>query len=84
MRQEVTRTLDRIDALRPGSGLLEAFVFADGTLQGGKIGGAIDYSQRVSDSLSAFANASMGYRYGDSSGIEYRGLIGARYTFRGH
>ena len=81
MRGDARDELDRIEKLDAGRGMLEAYAFGRGNLSGGSVGGAIDYSHRLNESLSAVAQAEMAYRYGPSYGLEYRALGGLRWRF---
>ena len=81
MRKEATRHLDRIDMLPVGSGLLEASMFARGGVDGGSAGAAVDYSHRLSESLSVFGEAEAGVHYGHASELYYQGLLGIRKRF---
>lgn len=82
MRQEATRQLDRIDLLKPGQGQLDAHLFGRGDLTSGQIGGALDYGHRISDEWSAFANAEIGYGYGQDHGLMWQALTGVRWRGR--
>ena len=81
MRDSARIELDRIDALKPGTGLLEAYAGVRGNLMGGLLGGFVEYGHRVTPSLSIFGRGSVGYRYGNTRGLEYSGELGGRYTF---
>lgn len=80
MRSEARTELDRIEQLEVGTGMLEAYAFGRGGLHSGIVGGALDYSHRIDKSLSAFAQAEAGYRYGSGAGLEYEALAGLRWT----
>ena len=81
MRREATRQLDRIDQLRVGQGMLEAYAFGSGDFDSGSVGGALDYSHRVSESVSLFANGSLGYGWGIAPGLGWRAGAGLRGHF---
>ncbi len=78
MRQEATRQLDRIDRLRVGQGMLEAFAFGRGDFVNGIAGGALDYSHRLSTSLSAFGRGEVGYNWGERQGLSWEAMAGVR------
>lgn len=81
MRENAGAELDRIAKLSPGSGSIDLFGFAKGTLDGGKAGGAVEYRHRVSESWSAFGLGEVGYRYGERTGAYYEALVGIRGRF---
>lgn len=81
MRSEATRTLDRIDALPVGRGLLEGYLFGRGDLDSGHAGLGLDYGHRVSVRSSVFARATAGYQYGAESGVVVDALAGWRMRF---
>lgn len=81
MRETTREELERIERLKPGTGALNAYLFGRGTLDSGAIGGGLDYSHRVNESLSAFAKAEAGYSYGDEREAFYEGLAGLRLRF---
>jgi len=81
MRGEAHKQLDRIEQLEPGRGMLEAYMLGRGGLRSGFVGGALDYSHRLDKSLSAFAQAEAGYRYGNSPGLEYKAMAGLRWVW---
>jgi hypothetical protein len=79
MRQEVAQSLDRIESLRPGQGLFDAYLYGTGNLHSGQIGAGVEYGHRINDSWSAFADAKVGYQYGDQHGLMYQALTGVRW-----
>ena len=79
MRDTARAELDRIDEIKVGAGMLEAFAFGRGDLDSGSIGGALEYGHRLSPSWSAFARGEIGYHYGDDAGLGYEGLAGLRW-----
>ena len=81
MRDLARVELDRIDKLRPGQGMLEAFGFLRGDLVNGFGGGAVEYGHRLSESTSLFGRAEAGYRYGVNPGLEYNAVAGGRWRF---
>lgn len=81
MRGEARKELDRIERLKPGQGVLEAYGYGRGGLDFGQVGGGVDYSHRVTDDLSAFLRGEAGYQYGAESGLHYSALGGLRLRF---
>ena len=81
MRQEATRQLDRIDRMKVGQGMLEAFVFGRGDLESGMLGGAVEYGHRITGQTSLFSRAEAGYRYGIDPGLGYNATFGGRWRF---
>ena len=80
MRDMANSELDRIDRLRVGQGMLEAYAFGRGDLYGGgEIGGALEYGHRVTHGLSLYGGGEIGYRYGLDSGLGWQALLGARW-----
>lgn len=78
MREAARTELDRVDELRVGQGMLEAYAFGRGSLSAGTVGGALDYSHRLSEGLSTFAHGELGYSYGDRAGLGFEALAGLR------
>lgn len=81
MRDLARTELDRIDKLKPGQGMLEAFLFGRGDLVNGIGGAALDYGHRVAENGSVFGRAEAGYRYGENSGLGYNATFGGRWRF---
>lgn len=81
MRDLARTELDRIDKLKPGQGMLEAFLFGRGDLVNGMGGGALEYGHRLNLNTSLFARAEAGYRYGADSGFGYNATVGGRWRF---
>lgn len=81
MRRQVSDRLDAIDEYEPGTGTVDAFIFGTGGLHSGSLGVEVDVAYRFDKDLSAFANASAGYRYGEESGLGYDFKAGIRGTF---
>lgn len=79
MRGLARKKLDRIESLKVGAGMLEAYAFGRGDFDSGVAGGAIDYGHRVSKSISLFGHAELGYHYGNSNGLGYEALAGLRW-----
>ena len=78
MRDAAREHFDRIDALKPGSGSLEALLFGRGTAAGGGVGAGLYYDHRLSTSWGAFAEAEIGYHWGDRTGLGWQALAGVR------
>lgn len=82
MRDAARESLSRIDSLRPGQGMLDAYLYGRGTLGRGSAGAGVDYSHRISESLSAFAQAEAGYQWDDeTSGLAWQALTGVRWRW---
>lgn len=81
MRDLTQTQLDRVDELAVGAGMLEAYAFGRGTLDLGQVGAGVDYSHRLSEGLSAFANGEIGYDWGNREGLGWRALTGLRWRF---
>lgn len=81
MRDVASKELDRIDGLKSGQGMLEAFLFGRGDLHDGMGGGAVEYGHRLNKRDSIFGRAEAGYRYGADPGFGYGVHAGWRRTF---
>ena len=81
MRDAARIELDRIDKLKVGAGMLEAFAFGRGDLRSGIAGGAIEYDHRLSPTVSAFGRGELGYRYGSGSDLSFKALAGVRWIW---
>lgn len=79
--RDASDELDRIDKLKPGQGMLEAFLFGRGDLVNGMGGAAVEYGHRLNRSTSLFARAEAGYRYGLDPGFGYNATVGGRWRF---
>ena len=75
------RELDRIDKLKVGAGMLEAYAFGRGDLRDGQLGLGVEYGRRLRKTLSLFARGEAGYRYGAKSGLGYDALAGLRWRW---
>jgi hypothetical protein len=78
MRDTARAELDRVESLKVGQGMLEAYAFGRGDLSDGVAGAALDYGHRLSRSLSVFGHAEAGYRWGDSKGLGWEAMAGVR------
>ena len=76
MRERADAQLDRIDKLKPGQGSVDAFLFGEGDLDGGKLGAALEYEHRLNEAFSAFGKGSLGYHYGNRPGIPDSSRLG--------
>lgn len=81
MRRQVSDRLDTIDEYELGTGTVDAFIFGTGGLHSGSFGAGVDIGYRFNSGLSAFANASGGYYYGDRTGLGFDLMAGFRGTF---
>ena len=81
MRDDIAAGLDKADKLDVGAGSLDAFMWGRGDLDSGAAGVGVDYSHRISEMLSAFAQGQAGYRYGVAPGVEFSALGGLRWRF---
>lgn len=79
--REAAQELDRIDKLEPGRGQLDAFGFAVGDLDSGRIGVGVEYGHRITERLSAIARGTAGYSYGAERGFDYDAVIAGRWVF---
>ena len=80
MRDLARTSLDRVDELAVGQGMLEAYAFGRGGLDHGQVGAGLDYSHRIRKNLSAFANGELGYGWGLNPGLGWKALTGLRWT----
>lgn len=81
MRDRADSRLDEVEKLEPGHGVLQAYGFGRGTLDFGQVGAGVDYSHRISEGLSAFANGEIGYGWGNQSPLGWQALVGMRWRF---
>lgn len=61
--------------------MIEAFAFGRGDLDGGMLGGAVEYGHRVTEDLSIFGRGELGYRYGADRGLAWEALLGGKLMF---
>ncbi len=71
-----------MDALPIGTGHVDLTAYLHGTGGVGSFGGALDYEQRISRGVSAFANGWVGLGWDQAGrGLSYGALAGVRWTF---
>lgn len=71
MADAIRRGLDRSEKLAPGAGLLNLGAYASGTVDRGSAGAFLDLERRLNRTWSVFGQGRLGYRYGDTAGLEY-------------
>lgn len=78
---EIRNRLDATDKLEPGRGQLDLGAYVRGIGDTGIAGGQLEYQHRTSQRTSIFGRGSVGYGWGQSSGIGYEATAGLRMRF---
>jgi len=73
--------LDAAEKLAPRRGQLDLGAYVRGTRDAGSAGGVLDYTHRISPSTALFGEASAGYGWGATPGLEYKATTGLRMRF---
>lgn len=78
---DIRASLDTVDKLSPGRGHLDLGAYVRGIGDTGVAGAMLDYQHRVTPSTSAFGQASLGYGWGEATGLNYQATAGLRMRF---
>lgn len=76
MRDAAREHLKRVEKLKAGQAMLEAYVFGRGTLTGGSAGAGLSYHHRLTRGLSAFATGEVSNRWGNRGYTVFEALLG--------